>query len=294
MNKSILVTGATGTVGSRLASSLARASGARVRAFIRNPSKAAHLANLGVELHSGTFEDGDSLAAALRDIDTVALITMPGARAAEQAQVTIEHARRAGVRKIVRLSAIKASLDGPTDNTRQHGRTELALRESGLVHVSLRPQFFMQNVLSGAESIAKQGKLYSGVGAARIGMIDARDVADAMDRAIQSSDFDGQALELTGPESITHQEVAAALARAIDRPVTYVAVSPEAVGEMVRGFGADDWTVALMRDYMHAYSDGFGDFVTDAVERMIGRPPRTISAFASDVFANLAPATTPA
>ncbi len=284
MQRTILVTGATGTVGSRLAHSLATSSDLKVRALVRDEAKAGELAALGIELHKGSFEDEASLTAALRGVDTLVLITAAGPRAGEQAGAAIERARGAGIRKVVRLSAIKASPDGPTDNTRQHGRTERLLRDSGLAFVALRPQYFMQNVFGSLASILREGALYAGVGEARIGMIDTRDVADCMERAVRTADFDGQSLELTGPESVSHEQVAATLSEALARPVKYVAVSPEAVGESMRSVGGD-WLAQLMVDYMRAYRGGFGDFVTDAVQAMTGRPPRSLATFAREVFA---------
>lgn len=284
MQRTILVTGATGTVGSRLAHSLATSSDLNVRALVRDEAKAGELASLGIELRRGSFEDEASLTAALRGVDTLVLITAAGPRAGEQAAAAIERARGAGIRKIVRLSAIKASPDGPTDNTRQHGRTERLLRDSGLAFVALRPQYYMQNVLGSLASILREGVLYAGVGDARIGMIDTRDVADCMERAVRTGDFDGQSLELTGPESVSHEQVAATLSEALARPVEYVAISPEAVGESMRP-ASGDWLAQLMVDYMRAYSGGFGDFVTDAVQAMTGRPARSLAAFAREVFA---------
>ena len=122
--QSVLVTGATGSVGSDLIQNLLAKPGLRLRALVRDPAKARALADRGVELATGSFEDPASLVAAMTGIDTLALITAAGAPAADQAASAITAAKQAGVRKIVRLSAIKASADGPTDNTRQHGRTE--------------------------------------------------------------------------------------------------------------------------------------------------------------------------
>jgi uncharacterized protein YbjT (DUF2867 family) len=284
MKRTILVTGATGTVGARLAQALSSTSDLDVRALVRDPGRAEPLAGKGVDVRRGTFDDHEALGAALDGVDTLVLITATGAHAAEQASSVIRAARAARVRKVVRLSAIRAAIDGPTDNTRQHARTEDELRASGMVFVALRPQYFMQNLLGSLGSLLGEGKLYSGVGTARIGMIDARDVADALEAAVRTADFDGQTLEVTGPKAVTHEEVAAAAAAALGRPVAYVPVPPEAAGEAVRSF-ADEWTVTLVTDYMRAYASGFGDFVTDAIPRLTGHPARTVEDFARDVLA---------
>ena len=201
-------------------------------------------------------------------VQTFALITPAGAHASDQAGKVIAIAKQAGVQKVVRLSAIKASEDGPTDNTRQHGITERAIRESGMRYVMLRPNYYMQNLLGSLGSIVGEGKLYAGVGDAKFALIDARDVGDALAAAVVTDQFDGSALELSGPQSIAQGAVAAAIGKALGRNVTYVAVPPEAAGEAVRAFGLDDWTVKVIVDYSRAYSKGFGDFVTDSVRSL--------------------------
>ena len=286
MNKiDVLVTGGTGKVGSQALKSLLAAKNLKVRALVRNPAKAQWIADLGGELAEGDMDDIAAVSRAMVDVQTLALITPPGARAAETAGKVIEIAKRAGVQKIVRLSAIKASPDGPTDNTRQHAITEQLIRESGLRYVFLRPNYFMQNLLGSLGSIVGEGRLYAGVSDARIALIDARDVGDALAAAVVSDQFDGLALELSGPKSIGHGTVAEEIGKALGRTVTYVAVPPEAAGEAVRAFGLDDWTVKVIADYSRAYSKGFGDFVTDSVESLTRHAPRDIGAFAREVMA---------
>ena len=110
--------------------------------------------------------------------------------------------------------------------------------------------------------------MYFGAGEARMGMIDTRDVADAAVAAAMSDRFDGETLELTGPDSIDYHAAAAAIGRGLGREVTYVPVPPDAVAQAVRQSGADEWgTAGIIRDYCTAYSKGWGDFTTGEVAR---------------------------
>jgi NAD(P)H dehydrogenase (quinone) len=289
MNKiDVLVTGGTGNVGSRALKSLLANKTLKVRALVRSPAKSQWIADMGGELAQGELDDSAAVTRAMEGVQTLALITPAGPHAAEQAGKAIAIAKRAGVQRIVRLSAIKASEDGPTDNTRQHGITERLIRESGMRHVFLRPNYFMQNLLGSLGSILGEGKLYAGMGDAGIALIDARDVGDALAAAVASERFDGLTLELSGPKSIGHGTVAAEIGKALNRTVSYVAVPPEAAGEAVRAFGLDDWTVTVIVDYSRAYSKGFGDFVTDSVQSLTGRAPRDIGTFAREVMAPMA------
>jgi len=283
MRNNIVVTGASGTIGRDVVQGLV-ARRAPVVALVHTAQKAAPLEALGARAVTGSFEDRASLEKAFADADTVVLITPANARAAEQTGDAIAAAKQAGVRKIVRISAVKAAPDGPTDNTRQHGRTEAILKASGLTYVILRPQLFDQNLLGSLGTIRSEGRLYFGVGDGRMGMVDTRDVAEAAVVAATSDAFDGQTLELTGPASIDYQAVAAAIGRGLGREVSYVAVPPAAAAEAMRAMGADDWTAGIIRDYCTAYASGWGDFTTDDVQRITGHAPRSIDTFVREVL----------
>ncbi|RYE89677.1 MAG: NAD-dependent epimerase/dehydratase family protein, partial [Myxococcales bacterium] len=205
----IVVTGATGAIGRRTVLGLVALPATRVVAFVRDPGKAADLAAAGATLHRGSFEDAASLRAALAGANTLVLITA-GGTLADQATAAIDAARAAGVRKVVRVSSLKASVDGPTDATRQDGRAEAHLRASGLTHVILRGHCFMQNLLWSAGPLRAAGTLHTGSGDGKIGRIDSRDIADAAVAAATADTWDGQTLELTGPAALDDAAVAAA------------------------------------------------------------------------------------
>jgi len=280
-----LVTGATGSVGSRLVTALGGA-GHAVRALVRDAGAAARLAEAGAELAVADLAEPESLAPAMRGVDTVALITPAARHAAELAEHAIEAAIAAGVRRVVRLSVIRPDDRLPSDDVRQHAQTEDALAAAPVEVTVVRPHFFMQDLLMSAHSIADEGHMRWGMGDGRIGMIDVRDVADALFAVVSDPDSpDGAVHTVTGPSALTFSEVAASLQEAWGHPVTYTAISPEAVEQALEQMGVGDWFPGVMRDYSRAYADGWGDFVTDDFERLVGRPPRSIDDFAREVFA---------
>lgn len=282
-NKNIVVTGATGNIGSRVVLGLAARKREGVIAFVRDLAKAANLAAAGATLRRGSFEDAASLREGFVGADTVVLITA-GAELAEQTKAALDAARAVGVRKLVRISSLKASVDGPTEATRRDGLAEAAIHASGLRSVILRGHCFMQNLFFSVGSIRQEGKIFFGVGDGKIGMIDSRDIADAAIAAATSDTWDGQTLELTGPAAIDYHAVAAAVGRALGREVTYVPVPPTAVGEGARAHGVDDDTAKVLTDYCTAYGQGWGDFTTDAVSRLTGHAQRSIDDFAREVL----------
>lgn len=284
MTKKVLVTGATGNIGSQLVPSLTAHDDVKVRVFVRDEEKAAPLKATGAELSVGTFEDAQAVRNAVQGIDTVVLITAPNPDAFDQANTVLSAAKEAGVRKVVRISAIKASSDGPTDNTRQHGRTDHEIQASGLTYVILRPQFYMQNVFVSAQTIAGDGNMYWGMGDGSLGMIDLRDVVDCAEECTLSDEYDNQILDLTGPESISFHDVADSLTRSLGKSVNYVPVSVEMVEQSIRKMGMGDYFAEIMRDYSKAYSENWGNFTTEDVDKVSGHSARSFDTFASEVL----------
>jgi uncharacterized protein YbjT (DUF2867 family) len=284
--KQVLVTGATGKIGRQLVLRLAAYDDIAVRAFVRSAEKAAPLRVGRVVLAQGTFENAQAVSTAVDGIDTLVLITAANPNAADQASALLDAAKGAGVRKIVRVSILKAAVDGPTAVTRLHGRTDNEIQTSGLTFTILRPPFFMQNLLfMTAHSIASEGKLYFGIGDGKLGMIDGRDVVDCADQSAVSDTHDNQVLTLTGPESISFHDVADRLTNVLGRPVRYVPVLAEAVEQSLRAVGVGEWYAQVMRDLCKAYGENWGDVTTDSVARVTGHPPRSFDTFAREVFA---------
>jgi uncharacterized protein YbjT (DUF2867 family) len=284
----VLVTGATGKIGSRLVPRLAAHRDISVRAFVRNAENAASLISSRAELAMGTLEDAAAVRAALHQIDTLVLITAASPMAARHVSTLLPLARSAGVQKIVRISVFKAAIDGPTDITRQHGHTDGEIQASGHRYTILRPPFFMQNLCTmAAPTIARAGKLYFGTGEGKLAMIDLRDVVDCAEQCVISGAYDNQVFTLTGPESISFHDIANRLSECVGRPVHYVPVPPEAVEQSVRAMGMGEWYARVMRDLCRAYSENWGDLTTDSVARITGRAPRSFDVFAREIMVPL-------
>jgi uncharacterized protein YbjT (DUF2867 family) len=284
MSQKILITGATGKTATLVATQL-REQGVAVRALVRDATKAAALADQGVELAVGDFETPASLAAALDGITSVFLVTPPHQDASGMVDRFLDVATTsAHSPRIVRLSAVKGSDHGPTDNTRTHGRADRAIQDSGLPYVILRPNYFMQNLFGSAASILSQGMMFQGTAEGRLGFIDVRDIADVATVTLLDPQWDRGIYELTGPEALSYADVAKLLTEALGRDVKYVPVTPEQVRESIIKLGWGDWAAAMMADYSAAYARGWGDFTTTFVDKIAGHPPRSYATFLREVF----------
>ncbi|MEE6261710.1 SDR family oxidoreductase [Plantactinospora sonchi] len=271
----ILITGATGMVSSELLRQLAGK--APLRALVRDPSRSPALD--GVDVAVGDLDDPATLVPAFDGVTTLWLLTPMGPIAPSQSMNAVWAARQAGVRHIVRLSAIGAAHDAPTRNGRLHALSDAELQNSGIAWTILRPSYFMQNLLGALAG----DQLHGLFGEARVGTVDVRDIAAAAAEILTAPHrHEGMIYTLTGPESISLHQAAEEVTRALGRPARYVPQSPEQTHAGLLKLGLDDWTAEVLTEYRGAYGSGWGDFVNDHVATIVGRPPRGIAEFIRD------------
>lgn len=281
----ILVTGATGNVGSAVVAELV-AKGVDVRALVHDEAKVNGLREAGVEVFIGDLAEPETLDGAFDGVDKVFLITPVSPDAAELARNAIDAAKRGGSPHIVRLSALKSAHDSPTRIGRLHAETEDDIRASGLPYTFVKPHFFMQNTIMAAPTVQTDGNVYMAFKDGKLGMVDIRDVAGVAVEALTSDGHEGKEYTPTGPASISFHEVAERLADAVGKEVNYVDVPPEGARQALLDMGLPEWLADGYTDYFRAYSEGWGDFTTDDVQKVTGQTARSYQTFASD-FAQL-------
>lgn len=156
MTRTLLLTGATGTVSNVLAEAPADAD-VTVRALVRDPDRAAALEGQVDRVVVGDLGDPGSLPAAFEGVDDLWLLVANVPRAPEHGMNAVRAARQAGVDRVVRLSAIGAGPDAPIRGGRLHALSDRELEASELRWTILRPHWFMQNLLNEAGEIAATG-----------------------------------------------------------------------------------------------------------------------------------------
>jgi uncharacterized protein YbjT (DUF2867 family) len=283
----IVVTGATGNAGSEVVRALL-ARGLGVRALVRDPGKARRALGEDVELAAGDFADPGSVRAALEGAGTLLLSCADDPRRVGWETAAIDAAVAAGVRRVVKLSAMAAAPGSPVAFWDWHGQVEQHLRASGAGWVILRANWYMSNVLAAAPGVAAEGRLYAPAGDARIAMIDPRDVGAAAAAVLSrpcheaSPGHEGQTYLLTGPRAITYAEVAAGLSAATGSTVEFVDVPGDAAREGMIGDGMPGFAAGQIVAMFGALRQGAGAQVSPAVETLTGRAPRDFASFARD------------
>lgn len=284
MHNTILVTGATGTVGREVVIQLSIIDGVRVRAGVHSIIKGENLKRLpDVEVVEMNFRNKDSLHAAFTHVDKLFLITPFSNEQVEMAKILIDEAKNAGVKHIVRLSVIKADATPETMLSRWHREVERYIEDSGIAYTFLRPSSFMQNYANfDAASIKRDGRFYHSTGSGKVSCIDVRDIAAVAVEALTGSGHEGKTYELTGPEALSNQEVADIISEATGRQVEFVDVPEAAARNSMLQQHMPDWMVNAMLDLERAYRANQFSETTDTVQQLAGRPPHSFRQFAED------------
>jgi len=277
----ILVTGSTGNVGAPLIRELAT-KGVPTRALVHTSAKMGAVEREGVEVMVGDFGASETLDAALEGVEHAFLLTPPDPSQPEWENNFVKAAEQAGVRHVVKQSVQGADANSPMRLGRIHGECERLLEESGMAWTFLRPNLFMQTTLAFAPQVAAEGRFYAPLAEAKTSMIDVRDVAAVAARALTEEGHEGKTHELTGPEAISHRDIAEKLSTILGRPIEHVEVSfADARGGMV-GAGMPEWLADALFELFEVRQAGYTAEVTNAVAEITGRKPHSYQEFARD------------
>lgn len=277
----ILVTGATGTIGRKVALALAR-EGAAVRAGVRDPAKAADLASAGVERVALDLAAPEGVAAAFAGVDRLFLLTPFVEHAMPMVEQALAAARAAGVQHVVRMSAAGADPTSQFELAREHGLVEEAVKHSGLAWTILQPNFFMDNLVNygAAQTIAVEGRFYGAGGAGKASYVSSGDVGAVAAAILQApAEHAGQTYVVTGGEAVSGDEIAALLAELRGKPVTYVDLTPEQQRSALEQQGTPAWMVDAFIGLEGVKRAGWAAAVSPVVEQVTGRPPETMRSF---------------
>jgi len=277
----ILITGATGNNGQELVRQLA-AMGQRVRALVRDPVKGANLKGPNVELVAGDFDQPASLDTALKGIEKAFLLTPVAEFFVAWQKAFIKAAQRAKVKHLVKFSGMGSGPNAGAGLLRLHHETDEFLRRSGVPFTILQPNSFHQNILSSAATIKTQNKFYLPLKNAAMATVDIRDINAVAARVFTSPGHEGKTYVITGPESLTSQQVAERLSSVLGRKVDYVDVPLAAAEDGMRKAGMPEWNVRTVGELLGYFATGAAAAVTDTIPRLLGRPAVSFEQFARD------------
>ena len=271
----ILITGATGNVGSELIATLLPTQAGQIRVLTRN---ADAVFPDGTEKVVADLGDGD-LAPALDGVRAVFSLS-EGLNIAAHGQRLITAAQRAGVERIVKLSVRNVGHGATDPITTLHRAGEEAIRDSGSGWTFLRPTAFMSNALNWAGMLAAGQVVYAPFAAGRAAAVDPADIAAVAAACLTQDGHNHRVYELTGPEPLSPADQIATLSKALGRDLSYVEADPaDTLAQMVSyGMPSDQAqaVVELFRSTLEPFnSEPSGDIVA-----VTNRPARSFTDWA--------------
>lgn len=290
--RTVLLTGATGTVGRSLARELAmdHANGnLRVLGAARRDQGRAMLRELGVEPIAFDFDDPASIRTALTGVDGLFLLTGYTVDMLRQSKLTVDAAKTAGVGQVVHLGAM-APRNPDQSIFIWHELVERYIEWTGLDYTHLRPNFFMQTLVSGARQA--KGRLYHFIGDARVSWIDADDIAAVAAAALRAPAVHAGKTHQLAAEALTVRQVAAILTEMVGAPFDEVARPSDELLPILLKNGMEPNYAAGLAENMARVASGenpMADAVFDTIESITGRAATTWRDFAKRHRAQLTP-----
>jgi len=279
MAETVLVTGATGTIGRDVAKQLAR-KGAAVRAGVRDQAKARKQFGADIALATFDFEDAASFPGALKGVEKVFLLPPLMSNQVEVANAFVDAAKHGGVRHIVKLSTIGADASPPYTFGKWHAANEQHIRESGLAFTFLRPNSFMQNFITYFPP--HDGTIYLPWENGKASFVDTRDIAAVAAEALTSDGHEEKTYTPTGPAPLGIAEVASILSETAGREINYVDVPESAARDGMLQAGLPQWQVEPLLELHATNKQKRWTAVTSDVEKVTGTPPTDFAQFARD------------
>lgn len=269
----VLVVGATGTIGSEVIR-LLKSEGFRVRG---TTSKATPK---GSELVKIDLTTGEGIAAAMEGVDRAFLMSPPGY--SDQYSILsplIQEAKRRGLKKVVLLTSLGANSSDFTP----FRRAEIELEKSGLSYNIVRPNWFYQNFNTfWIGGIKSQGKILLPAGTAKVGFIDARDISAVVERLLTTDTHANQAFDITGPDSVDHNEVAKAISSVTGKSISYQEIKPEELMSGLISAGVPKDYVEFLLVILGFLREGYSAVTNNNVKSILGRDPIGLKKYAND------------
>ena len=282
----ILVTGATGTVGSEVVEQLSRdASSYNIKAGVHSIENADKVQQYDrVKAVQIDYDKIEGIESAFKDVDKLFLLTHPSSKTVEHESNLVTEAKKSGIKHIVKQSIMRADLDADVEAMRLHRQAEKLIEDSGIPYTFLRPNEFMQGFINFQGTMIKSNNaFYIPAEDAKVSFVDARDIAAVAVKSLLEGDKHyNKTYMITGPEALSYHQAADILSNATGKKIDYVNISDEEARGGMKEAGLDDWLINTISDLYAVYRKGYASSVSSAVEEVTGRKAATFAQFAKD------------
>ncbi len=282
--RTILVTGATGTVGSEVVRQLSTKGQMIIRAAARSANNSTFKDLKSVEIVELDYNKPETLATSFKDVDKLFLLTPFQSDMLDLTSNLLNAAKKSGVKYIIKQSVMGADAQPGITPGRLHRQAEKIIEESGIPFSFLRPNSFMQNFVNFYSPMIKsQGALYAPAGDGKVSFVDVRDIAAvAVQALISDNQHKGKAYNITGPEALSYGQTAEILSRELGKGIKYVNIPDEDARKGMKDMGMDDWSANSLIELFDITRKGYASDISSVVEEFTGRKPISFSQFVKD------------
>lgn len=291
MEKSILVTGATGNFGKAAINSLLKkgVQSSNISAFVREGSNAVDLTEKGIQVKFGDYEDYASLVNAFKNVNQLLLVSSSDVvNRSKQQENVVNAAVEAGVEHILYTSFFS---NNPTETspitfvTSSHLDTEKHIIASGLsytifknnLYIDILPMFFGEQVL--------ENGIYLPAGETKAAFTLREDMAEAAANVLLQSHYENCVYQISNSSNVSMVEAAQFLSEITGKPVSYNSPTSEAYIETMTNAGVPAEYVGFMASFAQAIQQGeFFSTVSD-LEMLLGRAPVSLKQYLTQVYA---------
>ena len=286
MAETILVSGATGTLGSEVVRQLSSHTDVNVKAAARSVERLKSTEGDKVKAVALDYNKPESMKEALKNVSKLFLLTPDVPNAHELASNLVNEAKKVGVKYIVKQSIMGADESAEVGTMRLHRKAEKIIEESGIPYTFLRPNEFMQNFINfHSPSIKSNGAFYIPLADAKVSVVDVRDIAAVAVKVLTNdgnNSHKNKTYLITGPEAQSYHQMAELLSNATGEKISYVNVSEEEARAAMKGMGMDEWLISTISELFNYFKKGHASQVSSAVEEVTGNRAISFSQFANN------------
>jgi (4-alkanoyl-5-oxo-2,5-dihydrofuran-3-yl)methyl phosphate reductase len=268
----ILITGATGNIGTELVKNLV-SKRTPIRVISRDQKKVTHLGP-EVERVIGDRHDPSVVQSATQNVEKVFVIAALFDEDHEADRLLIKKALDAGVRQIVLISSSTIHLEKNNIGA-LHRQKESLVEESGIPWTFLRPGGFMSNALQWVDTIKSQGKVFNPTADGKFAPISPHDIAAVAALALTSSGQEGKAYDLTGAQLLSTHDQVHILSKVIGSPIECIDIAPEVAADRMKASGLPEILIEGLRDLWIRLRNGESTSYANDVERLTGQPAQS-------------------
>jgi NAD(P)H dehydrogenase (quinone) len=273
----MLVTGATGSLGSKVVETLLKTVPAsQLAVSVRNPEKAEHLKALGVDVRQGDFDHPASLDTAFSGVDRLLIISADGDTVTRIRQHgnAVDAAKRAGV-KFIAYTSIANAKESKNILAETHRATEAAILQTGIPYSFLRNNWYLENEIPSIQGVLAGGPWVTSAGNGKVGWALRQDYAEAAANVLAGNGHDHTIYELSG-KLLTQDELTSALGVILGKDVPVQQVDDAAYADIMKNVGLPDFLIPFLVAIQQGIRENTLDVTSNDFEKLLGRPATPI------------------